>query len=45
MGEHRFRIGPDERSPERIVFGGIVDGTATSAVVSGGGRFGRTFTP
>jgi CubicO group peptidase (beta-lactamase class C family) len=42
---HEFRIGADERSPERIVFDGFVDGVATSAIVSGGGRFGRTSTP
>ena len=42
---HRFRIGADERSPERVAFDGVIDGVATSAVVSGGGRFGRTFTP
>ncbi len=42
---HAFRIGGEESSPERIVFGGVIDGVATSAVVSGGGRFGRTFTP
>jgi hypothetical protein len=45
VGENRFRIGADERSPERITFDGVIDGVATSAVVSGGGRFGRTFTP
>lgn len=42
---HRFRMGADERSPERVAFDGVIDGVATSAVVSGGGRFGRTFTP
>lgn len=45
IGENRFRIGADERSPERIAFEGIVDGVAIAAVVSGGGRYGRTFTP
>lgn len=45
VGSHEFRIGADERSPERISFAGIVRGVATSATVSGGGRFGRTFTP
>ena len=45
VGENSFRIGSDERSPERITFDGIINGVATSATVTGGGRFGRTFTP
>jgi len=45
VGENSFRIGSDERSPERITFDGIINGVATSATVAGGGRFGRTFTP
>lgn len=45
LGGNEFRIGADARSPERIIFEGVINGVATSARVSGGGRFGRTFTP
>jgi len=45
LGDNVFRIGADERSPEKIAFGGIINGVATSATVSGEGRFGRAFTP
>lgn len=45
LGGNTFRIGDDPRSPERIEFGCVIDGTATSADSPGGGRFGRTFTP
>lgn len=45
LGNDSFQIGCDPRSPERVEFGCIIDGVATSATVSGGGRFGRTFTP
>lgn len=45
LGDRLFRIGEDPRSPERVEFDCIIDGVATSATVSGGGRFGRTFTP
>lgn len=45
VGEDTFRIGSDERSPERIRFECFMGGRADSATLSGGGRFGRTFTP
>jgi len=45
IGPDRFRIGEDERSPELISFDCVINGVATSATVSGGGRFGRCFTP
>lgn len=35
LGDHAFRIGLDERSPERIVFGAFVKGKAQRADVSG----------
>lgn len=45
IGPHEFLVGRDERSPERVRFGGVIDGVSTCASVSGGGVFGRTFTP
>lgn len=45
LGDRVFRIGPDPNCPERVEFGCIIDGVATSATLSGGGRMGRTFTP
>ena len=39
-----FRVGEDERSPERLHFEAIIDGKATQAVFSGT-RYYRTFTP
>lgn len=44
IGDLEFRVG-DEKSPERVRFSCIVDGKAMAATLSGGGRFGRTFTP
>ncbi|GCD98600.1 serine hydrolase domain-containing protein [Embleya hyalina] len=39
-----FRIGEDERSPERLVFDVVLDGKATRATLSGYPLY-RTFTP
>jgi D-alanyl-D-alanine carboxypeptidase len=44
LGDGRFRIGADERSPERIRFDAPVNGHATRANVSGV-DFYRSFTP
>ncbi len=44
LGNHAFRIGLDERSPERIVFGAFVKGKAQRADVSGQ-LYGRTRAP
>lgn len=44
LGDDAFRIGKEERSPERVRFDCLIDGTAMSATLAGGGRFGRTFT-
>jgi hypothetical protein len=45
LNASEFRIGEDERSPERILYETVIDGHAIGAIISGGGRFGRTFTP
>jgi hypothetical protein len=39
-----FRVGQDERSPERLCFGSIVEDQALSFNLSGGEHY-RTFTP
>jgi D-alanyl-D-alanine carboxypeptidase len=44
LGEGLFRAGAEEWSPERISFGPVVDGRATSMKFSGV-KFYRTFTP
>jgi hypothetical protein len=40
-----FRVGDDERLPERLRFDTIVDGQALRARFAGGGAYHRTFTP
>jgi len=44
LGDGIFRIGPDERSPERLRFAVILDGQALHANLSGCDYY-RTFTP
>lgn len=44
VGDKSFRIGKDERSPERLTFSAIIDGEANIAFMSGC-EFARTFTP
>jgi CubicO group peptidase (beta-lactamase class C family) len=44
LGGGAFRVGADERSPERMRFDTIVEGRAVCAYLSGGAYY-RTFTP
>jgi len=44
VGSNSFRVGVDERSPERLTFDGFVDNRALRATLSGCDYY-RTFTP
>ncbi len=44
LGDGSFRVGEDERLPERLRFGMVVGGKAIRAELSGGAYY-RTFTP
>jgi CubicO group peptidase (beta-lactamase class C family) len=44
VSEHSYRLGLDERSPERLSFAMFIDGRPHEAIFSGG-AYHRTFTP